>query len=70
MVTNTVRYMKKAGEYLKCFYPKMIHVTCVVHGLHRIAETIRENNKLIDKLISNVKKDLLKLLQESIFLRN
>ena len=33
--------MIKAGEGLSVSYPKMIHVTCVAHALHRVCETIR-----------------------------
>jgi len=34
----------------------MIHLTCLSHGIHRVAENIREKFKKVDKLISRVKK--------------
>lgn len=59
-VTDAAPYMVKAAEALKMFYPKMIHLTCLAHGLHRVAEEIRQNFPEVDKLISNVKKIFLK----------
>ena len=55
-VTDGASYMIKAGEGLQTTYPKMVHVTCLAHGLHRVSETIRNKFSQIDKLISNVKK--------------
>lgn len=49
-------YMVKSGEVLKSLYSKMIHVTCVVHGLHRVAEEVRSKFHVVDKVISSVKK--------------
>ena len=37
-LTDAARYMIKAGKISKSFYPKMIHVTCVLHAMHRVAE--------------------------------
>ncbi|XP_028967041.1 uncharacterized protein LOC100907026, partial [Galendromus occidentalis] len=37
-VTDAAPYMTKAGKALKVIFPRMIHVTCVVHALHRVAE--------------------------------
>jgi hypothetical protein len=41
-------------------YPRMVHLTCLVHGLHRVAEEIRGNYLDVDSLISTVKKIFLK----------
>lgn len=49
-------YMVKSAEALKVFYPKLIHVTCMANGLHRVAEVIREKYQNVDRLISNTKK--------------
>ena len=38
----------------------MIHVTCVTHGLHRVAELVRSNNSDVNRLISSIKKIFLK----------
>lgn len=53
---NATPYIVKAGKFLKTFYPKIKHITCVVHGLHRICEKIRIHFLKVNKLISNVKK--------------
>jgi len=49
------------GKVLDTFYPRMVHLTCLVHGFHRIAETIRFQFSEVDSLISNVKKIFLKV---------
>jgi len=53
---DAASYMIKAGNTLKAFYPKMIHITCAAHGLHRVAEEVRGKFSNVDKLISSVKK--------------
>lgn len=53
-------YMVKAGKAIKVFYSKMEHVTCLAHGLHRVAEEIRKHFPKVDQLISNCKKIFLK----------
>jgi len=41
-------------------YPKMIHVTCLAHALHRVAEEVRGSYPEVDKLIANGKKIFIK----------
>ena len=55
-VTDAAPYMIKAGKGLKMLYPKMIHVTCLAHAIHRVAEEVRGTYLEVDKLISNVTK--------------
>ena len=38
LVTDSASYMLKAAKALQVFYSNLIHVTCLAHGLHRIAE--------------------------------
>lgn len=38
----------------------MVHVTCLAHGLHRVAEVIRESYTDVDRFISNMKKKIRK----------
>lgn len=45
-----------AMRSLQVLYPKMIHFTCSAHGLHRLAEFIRDEFSDVNKLISSVKK--------------
>jgi hypothetical protein len=59
-VTDAAPYMLKAAKGLKMLYPRMVHLTCLVHGLHRVAEEIRGNYPDVDSLISSVKKIFLK----------
>lgn len=56
LTTDAARYMLKAARALSTFYPQMLHVTCVCHALHRVAEEIRSKFPDIDQLISNSKK--------------
>ena len=60
LATDAAAYMLKAGKNLKVFYPNMLHITCVIHGLNRVAEEVRLYFKLVNTLISNVKKIFLK----------
>lgn len=52
--------MFKAARGLKLFYPKLIHVTCLAHALHRVAEEIRSYFKNVDLLVANRKQIFLK----------
>uniref|UniRef100_A0A2S2QDP4 DUF659 domain-containing protein n=1 Tax=Sipha flava TaxID=143950 RepID=A0A2S2QDP4_9HEMI len=47
--------MTKAARNLQSFYAKMIHLTCLAHGLHRVAEEIRSQFGNVDDLVANVK---------------
>ncbi|KAL4119073.1 hypothetical protein QTP88_011940 [Uroleucon formosanum] len=59
-VTDAAPYMVKAGQTLQSLYSKMIHLTCLAHGIHRVAENIREKFEKVDKLNSRVKQVFLK----------
>lgn len=66
-VTDAAPYMKCAMNGLSSLlYPKMIYLTCIVHGLHRVAEFIREQFDVVNKLIANVKKAFVKAPQRKI----
>jgi len=60
MLSDAVPYMIKTGESLKILYPNWIHVTCLAHMFHRIAENVREMFPNVNKLFSNIKKVFLK----------
>jgi hypothetical protein len=36
LVTDRARYVIKAGKQLKALFPKMIHLTRLVHALHNV----------------------------------
>jgi hypothetical protein len=55
-LSDTAPYMVKSGNAIKNLYSKIIHVTCLAHVFHRVAETVRINNPKIDRIIANVKK--------------
>ena len=56
LVTDAAAYMKKCALSLQIMYPNMIHLTCLAHGLHRVAEEVRAQFPDVDRLISNGKK--------------
>lgn len=55
VVTDAAPYMCKAFSSLKVLYPKMIHLTCLAHGLNRVAEHIRHVYTDVNELIGSVK---------------
>jgi len=59
-VTDGAPYMTKAISGIKILYFKMIHVTCIGHVLHRVAEFIREQFQDVDIWVANLKKIFLK----------
>lgn len=59
-VTDAAPYMMKAAKVLQSLFTKMIHITCIAHGLHRISEEVRKHFLKVDSLISNGKKVFLK----------
>ncbi len=36
------------------------HITCLCHALHNLAETIRDKNYLVDKIVAFFKRSLIK----------
>ncbi|CAH2103006.1 unnamed protein product [Euphydryas editha] len=59
-VSNDVPYMVKAGPALKVFYPKLLHINYLAYGLHRVAEEIKKEFGIGNKLISSTKKRVFK----------
>lgn len=59
-LSDAAPYMTKAARAIQIFYPKITHLTCVAHGLHRVCEYIRGFYPKVDRLISNIKKVFLK----------
>ncbi|XP_067007288.2 uncharacterized protein [Anabrus simplex] len=52
--------MIKAGKSLKLLYPKMLHVTCLAHTMHRVAEELHEKSSSVNSVVSSVKKIFVK----------
>ena len=55
LLRDAARYMIKAAETLKIMYPRLLHVTCIVHLLYNCAEHTRAHIKAADNLISSIK---------------
>ncbi|XP_018497207.1 uncharacterized protein LOC108865052 [Galendromus occidentalis] len=51
-VSDAARYMGRAAASLKVLFPRMIHVTCLAHGQHRVSEEIRGLFPKVDQLIA------------------
>lgn len=56
LTTDGASYMIKAAKSLQVFYPNLLHITCICHGLHRVAEEIRAIYPEVDELINQIKK--------------
>jgi len=69
-VTDAATYMIEAESVLRIYYTKMVHATCVDHGIHRVAKEIRGNFYEVDNLISNVKKMFRKVLSRIQLFKN
>jgi hypothetical protein len=59
-VSDAAPYMIKTAKVLRLLYPKMIHVTCLTHALHRVAEEVCGSYPEVDKLIAKGKKTFIK----------
>ena len=57
LLTDAASYMLKAAKALQVFYPNLIHVTCLAHGLHRIAEKICAQFPAVNDLIASGEKN-------------
>ena len=55
LLSNAAKYVIAAGTTLKPLYPKLFHVTCVAHLLHKFAMNIKSHFENVDQLIAKVK---------------
>lgn len=56
LLTDSAAYMLKMGRGVASMLPNCVHVTCMAHAVHRVAESIRLHFTEVDRLISNGKK--------------
>lgn len=56
LISDSASYMKSAYNGLKTLYPKLLHVTCLAHGLHLICDKIRVTFPVADAVVTEVKK--------------
>ena len=55
LVFDATKYMVAAGAILKSPYPKLFHMICVAHLLHKCAKKVRSRFQDVDQLIAKVK---------------
>lgn len=55
LVTDAAAYMKKAGKGLAVVFPNLLHLTCLAHALHNVAEQVRSQYPGVNDLIATVK---------------
>lgn len=60
-LTDSAAYMLAAMASMQYLFPKMLHLTCFAHGLHRVAEFVRSKFKDVNSLISYTKAVFLKV---------
>lgn len=60
LLSDAAAYMKAAYNSLHVVFPKMTHVTCIVHGLNRVAEQVRIQYPNVNILVHSVKSIFLK----------
>eukprot|EP00096_Caligus_rogercresseyi_P008862 TRINITY_DN287_c0_g1_i17.p1 TRINITY_DN287_c0_g1~~TRINITY_DN287_c0_g1_i17.p1 ORF type:complete len:283 (+),score=8.15 TRINITY_DN287_c0_g1_i17:39-887(+) len=55
-ISDGASYCVKAAGELKKSFPKVIHVTCLAHGFHRLAEFCRNENPEANLFVGEMKK--------------
>ena len=60
LLTDAASYMLKMAKGVAALLPNCLHFTCLTHGIHRLAESLRSLHPSVDKLVSNVKKVFVK----------
>eukprot|EP00095_Tigriopus_kingsejongensis_P008118 snap_masked-scaffold184_size276635-processed-gene-1.15 protein:Tk08118 transcript:snap_masked-scaffold184_size276635-processed-gene-1.15-mRNA-1 annotation:"PREDICTED: uncharacterized protein LOC100902024" len=60
LLTDAAAYCIKAARGLKELFPNLLHVTCIAHGLSRVAELARVTYPKVNLLISETKKVFVK----------
>ncbi|KAF4531553.1 hypothetical protein B566_EDAN017698 [Ephemera danica] len=59
-VTDAAPYMLLAIRNIQVFFPKLLHVTCLVHLLHNVSQHVMDKYCLVNKWISLIKKVFVK----------
>lgn len=60
LLSDAASYMIKMGTGLKVLYPNVIHITCIAHALHRVAEVVRDQFPDVNELITTGKQIFVK----------
>ena len=59
-VTDVGSYMVKSGQIVKGIFSNLLHIICLAHALHYIAETICNWFPLVDRFVASTKKIFVK----------
>lgn len=51
LIRDQASYMLKVGRELKFLHPQLLHITCLCHARHRVAEQIHADNSMTKKFI-------------------
>ena len=51
LITDAASYMNTSGQTLIKIFPKLIHSTCLAHGIHNVCEFIAKKFDKVDRLI-------------------
>ena len=51
LITDAAPYMRLAGDGLKLMYPKLIHITCVAHGLHNLSQYLMSEYENVNRFV-------------------
>lgn len=62
VLNDAAAYMIAARGSLRILFPKMLHLTCFSHGLHRVAGFIRLQFPNVNQLISKSKSVFVKVI--------
>ena len=68
LLTDTASYMLKMAKDVAALLSNCLHVTCLAHGIHRLAESLRSLHPSVGKLVSNVKKVFVKSPKSEVFI--
>lgn len=60
LISDQAAYMLKAGRGLKQMFHNLKHITCLIHGLNRVCEHIKDKFDDVNKLIASMKATLVK----------
>ncbi len=60
LLSDAAPYMVKCGRDLCTFFPRLMHVTCIAHGLHLVCHSATEVFPDVNRLIASVKMVFLK----------
>lgn len=70
LITDPIPHKKQAAQGPSVNCPKLMHVTCAVHALRSVWETICVLDLHRDKLLDNVKKIFVKSQDGTEFFKN